>query len=327
MSTAERKTGISLARLMAMLLIFFCHVFQARENLLAEYFNAGVQIFLVISGYLHGKKRINRVSDFYKKRLTRLLVPYYLALIVVVMVNLAQGIHSAPAQYLSSVLCLQWFLDPVPQCGHLWYITCILLCYLMTPVLQAVCIEMNKLRVGYIYAVWASAGLTLIASHAAHLLPNSIIMLEIYLLGYIIGFFHEPNQRDPSVRRKTAFVFLCAVLTLCAFYFMEIKTHVVCQRWLFIYCKCFFALSVFFFFQGIHVDKRLEEVLRWTDRCSYCFYLCHHMFVLGGLRNCFGIQSSMLDVPVAFVLSSAYSLILEFFSQKLIYQLMNNKRG
>ena len=54
--------GIGFARLLAMISIVICHVFQALESPLCYYFNVGVQVFLFISGYLYGKKRISDYS-------------------------------------------------------------------------------------------------------------------------------------------------------------------------------------------------------------------------------------------------------------------------
>ncbi len=55
----EESKAISLVRIMAMFSIVLCHVFQAYNNSLAWRFNVGVQVFLVLSGYLYGHKEIS----------------------------------------------------------------------------------------------------------------------------------------------------------------------------------------------------------------------------------------------------------------------------
>ena len=52
----EKNASISLIRMVAMSFIIICHIFQTYGNELAWWFNVGVQIFLIISGYLYCSK-------------------------------------------------------------------------------------------------------------------------------------------------------------------------------------------------------------------------------------------------------------------------------
>ena len=61
----EHFYSISLLRMVAMLSIVSCHIFQYYGNFLAWWFNVGVQIFLCISGYLYGQKDIGEITAFY----------------------------------------------------------------------------------------------------------------------------------------------------------------------------------------------------------------------------------------------------------------------
>lgn len=51
--------GISFCRYIAMNFIVACHVLQYYDNELAWWFNCGVQIFICISGFLYGQRRID----------------------------------------------------------------------------------------------------------------------------------------------------------------------------------------------------------------------------------------------------------------------------
>ena len=66
--------------MIVMLMIITCHVMQYYDFFLAWWFNVGVQIFLCLSGYLYGWKKIENIIEFYRKRLLKILVPYYLTL-------------------------------------------------------------------------------------------------------------------------------------------------------------------------------------------------------------------------------------------------------
>ena len=132
----EYEHGLGAIRFFAMSAIVLCHILQQQENTLAFYFNIGVPIFLFISGYLFGKKDVTDYGSFLKKRFVRILLPYYMMLAVVIIANLATGTAMTAKDILSSILCQQWYDYTVPNCGHFWYISCILVCYLLTPVLQ-----------------------------------------------------------------------------------------------------------------------------------------------------------------------------------------------
>ena len=81
--TQQESAAISHIRVLAMLSIILCHFLQALNNNYAWLFNIGVQIFLVMSGYLYGNKEIESWSKWYKKRFLRIYVPFILFFIAV----------------------------------------------------------------------------------------------------------------------------------------------------------------------------------------------------------------------------------------------------
>ena len=66
-------------------------------------------------------------------------------LLVIIIFNIVQGIDFSSKELLSSLLCQQWYKYSMPESGHLWYITCILFCYLITPILQLIGENINRL--------------------------------------------------------------------------------------------------------------------------------------------------------------------------------------
>lgn len=51
----------------------------------SQFFNVGVHIFLIISGYLYGKRKINSNTTYIKwliKRAKRILLPLYIFLVI-----------------------------------------------------------------------------------------------------------------------------------------------------------------------------------------------------------------------------------------------------
>ena len=74
---------IILLRVFAMILILVCHIVQEHSNeyikMTAQFLNVGVSIFILISGYLYGTKKINEnYVQWIIKRAKRILIPLYI---------------------------------------------------------------------------------------------------------------------------------------------------------------------------------------------------------------------------------------------------------
>ena len=57
----KREYRISIIRILSMLAIVLCHIFQATEMNIAFGLNVGIQIFLFVSGFLCGRKEIKNI--------------------------------------------------------------------------------------------------------------------------------------------------------------------------------------------------------------------------------------------------------------------------
>ena len=84
-----------------------------------------------------------KTKQFYIKRLSRILPAYYIMLGIIIAVDFFTGTKVTVGEIAVNILCVQKFIDGVPYCGHLWYITCIMICYLITPLL---CFCVKKIK-------------------------------------------------------------------------------------------------------------------------------------------------------------------------------------
>ena len=126
----ERKRDFALdyIRVIAMLLIAFCHFFQIINSLeVAFWLNIGVQIFLVLSAKLLQKKRFNTTKDvlqFYGTRIVRIMLPVwiYLAAISVILIIIRQppSIISVLVYALGGAAFIK---GGVLGLGHFWYLS------------------------------------------------------------------------------------------------------------------------------------------------------------------------------------------------------------
>lgn len=164
-------------------MIVICHVMQYYDFVLAWWFNVGVQIFLCISGFLYGQKNIENVTKFYHKRLKKILIPYYLTLIPFAILEFV---------FYPNVISLKSFLGAavlrttLKGAGHLWFVPTILLCYLITPLMQDYRDEyVQDKKSWYAFLIFSVIGVS-----AFFGLFNSFFnpaWIACYIIGYALG--------------------------------------------------------------------------------------------------------------------------------------------
>ena len=324
MMEEQKQYGLSMVRFIAMISIILCHIMQNLGNISCYYLNVGVWLFLFISGFLYGKKDISNVTVFYKKRLVRILVPYYIMLGVIILVNLLQGDSITAKELISSILCLQWYGKTVPNCGHLWYISCILFCYLITPILQWIC-EQNENK-------------SLIKK--CMLLVLAVLMLQvIYSLGgmkqattsilpYILGYFMSFNKITLNSRGGgySTVILVISLGLYCVMYVFEALGYFAIPGILLDYYKSIVATAItMFFVQYSFENSFIREIFDFSDKYSYGIYLTHHIFILGSLSVMSLTPCWWINVTIPFLIATITGMVLIWSSDKITVLL--RKRG
>lgn len=152
----EKNYSISLLRMLAVISIIFCHSFEYSSSIfinkgwilesIGNYLANGVQVFLIISGYLYGNKQnnVNKPEEnlfldsesrirFLIKNSLKILKDYWIYCILVIF----------PVYYFKEPLVLTKrkiievlvTSDTISGVHHLWFIPYILFCYFLTPYL------------------------------------------------------------------------------------------------------------------------------------------------------------------------------------------------
>lgn len=96
MKTKKKDYSLSLIRFCAMIMIIFCHTFEwigytlgysSSLGVVGNYLAAGVQVFLILSGYLYGKQILfeneSRI-EFVFRNFKKILLDYYFYLFLVI---------------------------------------------------------------------------------------------------------------------------------------------------------------------------------------------------------------------------------------------------
>lgn len=154
---------ISLIRLMAMCMIITCHIMQYYDMGLAFWFNVGVQIFLCISGFLYGKREIQDAILFISSGFKKILKDYYIFIVICIIIYKIFYPELMPNR---TVLGLFFGYGSTDGLGHLWFVSCILCCYFITPLLDK--FEKKRLERGK-EQKFLGGGVLWIFSHCKHI--------------------------------------------------------------------------------------------------------------------------------------------------------------
>lgn len=296
-------------------MIVMCHIFQAYGSFLAFHFNVGVFTFLFISGFIFGGRNIENPVQFIKKRLKRLLIPYYLFIFAISVIYLVFFYDKwSFASVIKNILCIQWFFNGLPQTGHLWYITCIIICYLFTPLLQKLFDKLNKASLyGLMLLLFV---LLFIANYFS---GYNFISIYAYVIGYFSSRVLMNLKTDIRFSKKPVILILILGITVEGIrLFADIKALPVPGA-LVESSKLIISLSIIGFCVLIQkIYKRFSKIFYICDKYSYEIYLTHHIWILGILSVMDITKFAVLNVLLAIILTGISAFALNFISDKIM---------
>ena len=282
---------ISIIRFIALLLIITCHMMQHESCFLAWWFNVGVQIFLCISGYLYGQKKISDIPKFYADRFKKILIPYYLVFLTA---GIAEFIFARECfnvfRFCGGLVCRTTIIGG----EHLWFVSTILFCYILTPLLYFYKVKYVKTyRSFWIGTFAACCAVTVYCGLYDRFFNPAWICC--FVLGYALGVNEEQKYAEKSHSEQSEYIYITAFLAVLgnalqiylsnhyvftgikekAFTYFSNYNHVWLGIFLFLLMKKIFEKVDYINHPG------LIKCLKITDKYSYETYLVHQFLILG----------------------------------------------
>lgn len=327
--TRERDIAFDYIRVIAMLMIAFCHFFQIIHALeLAFWLNVGVQIFLVLSARLLRDKRFQNGKDvlrFYGTRVTRIMLPVWIYLVAIC--GMLWIIKQPPT--LTSVVVYAlggaaFIKSGVLGLGHFWYLSIILIAYLITPLLAYFSNTMQKAK-NWIVVLFFTITLLLLAglfflignvSHGIH--------LSLFVIAYYV--FQRQKEEKQWEGKGIKYVFVPMTVLVAArivfsiigienwkYYAMYDATFVpICKAvlgyWLF--CVAYWLFSK----ERFQIGKKTIAVL---SAVSFEIYITHQFIELAVYEyvpycNSGTLFGGLLMFIVSVVLIAINTLVLHY---------------
>ena len=281
--------------------IVACHICQANGLAAAWWLNAGVQVFLVISGYLYGVRNFTGSPvRWFARRFVKLWVPFAIVGVCLILVDVASGLVDVSVrQALLGIMCIR--PGGIPNGAHLWYVAVALLCYLITP-----CLHWLRSRFGLPFLLIPAVVLVLAGNHV---LTSGAWAAE-YVAGFALGSLARKSDERVVmwVGLSISGVIGLATSLLATFGLINLEVNGGG------YIAAHYILGVLVFCVGRLVlgcssfrpHDFFQTVFRFSDKYSYEIYLVHQVVILGSF-SVFAIET--IPVPVSALISLCWSAV------------------
>lgn len=287
-------------RIIAMLSIILCHLVQELNNSgiakIGQVFNVGVYVFLLMSGWLYGKKEIIDVREWLIERAKRVLLPMWLFMIVLFAIYYFQGAmkwNYVPI-YLTNT---QYWLGLVVGGAHLWFISVIFLCYLIVPLLRKLKNNLNIIIFGMI-----------LSGCILCYLNRTDGMTFLYVSVFSIGYWIKIQNIIIKWQFSIALVGFALITRIVSKIFLDGTVLYDC---LLVYAThTTLAMGLFFFEKQIFCI-RANKVIDWLDDISFFVYITHYMFMVGPIRTMGLTDSLLINTVVTITVSFSMAIVLQ----------------
>jgi peptidoglycan/LPS O-acetylase OafA/YrhL len=327
----KKYNEITLLHVIACCMILLCHFFQdAGIGSLGEIFLAGLSVFFIVSGFLTGfKPRYN--AKWLGSRFKRILVPYYIIMLicVVLIVLFTNGFNAQSALHLiTATQGINYLFWPyqgygaMTGLGHLWYITIILICFTITPVLDWLYKRISpSLKSLYLFL------LILICA----VQPVMMFMgIQIsYIISFMIGYLIAKKNYVFTGRRYAGIVIIFLIVTAIRFIGMKlIDGSDFYDRYIALVSQGSLAVVIYstVFFLGCKVPKAVASLAQnyfivLFASIIYEVYLVHYFF----LRGPWPVKNYIHNIYMADLTVAALSILFALAISKIVKRVTSSK--
>ncbi len=315
-----RNCNIDIIKTVAMFLVVAQHAWSMLDldkpelGLLCFSYQAivtvGVPLFVFASGVLLLPRTIESLSQFYKKRLKRLLIPFVVFSIVAYVASLFTGAYVWWDG--SAKMAIMKFI-PLLLTGEIniffWFVYMLLCLYFITPILQRALHQLSKTDLELILSAWV-VGVLLKQYYPDFAINDYISNVWRYLGVYISGYY----VFNYCIGKKQYFYLGC--ISLLLLYTVNIFTN--CSVGL-IFSLTAIAIGVICLNLNVTTDNFITKIVTNISRYSYTIYLTHillirfiYMFTeqyFGAMTNFVPLLITLPVVAIIYVACNVYSKI------------------
>ena len=309
--TDQESIAISFIRVLAMFLIITCHFLQAYGYSIAFLFNVGVQLFFFTSGFLYGKIEISNPWRFYKRRLLKIYLPYISFVSAILILQMILGLWKFSIRdVIIYLLNFQGFISTTVQgIHHLWFLSVLMICYVLAPILQRL---INSKLWPFVLLIIV---ISIVEFAFVQKMYSTYAWVLLFLVGMIYGKYEQPHISLMAII-GSALLLLGLFSCFCLDTLLnQIWAHY--SVWLhFVLAICIFATSYYFIPKFCPPSINLK-ILKHIDSISYEVYLVHHPLILGPLSLLTLTPFVGLNIIMILLLTYAIAYVCAYMFRKI----------
>ncbi len=273
----NNHSSITLLRFLCCWEVFFLHWF-ARIGL-RDYmwvWSGAVPCFLMVSAFIYGlrpKEKSVWGFRFIKKRWRAIAVTYYpfvIAVFIWYVINDFSNIGTYSLSLISELAFVTSITNPLPGCGHLWFMQTLALCYLL---LAFLC-SSDRWRAFFSRPRMVSLLVLLTFVVGGGKRDSTFVYLLFYWLTFVYANKILKYSKTISVWIQMTILVALYLIFLC--HYEDVFWYGIYLRY---FHTCIIAIFTISLFVRISEGKRLPKVVQWFSMLSMEIYLVHHLFV------------------------------------------------
>ncbi len=294
----------------------------AKANLLG---GSGIYIFLLASSYGLYFSKTTSWFNFYLKRFRKVLLPYYIGLTLIVLINHFVTIYPESWQaYVSHLLLYKMFYEPyMGSYGpHFWFISTIVQFYLVWPLLLKLSESLKTiplLSLAFGISILYSVLIFKLGVQDDRIWHSSAIQ---YFWVFALGLAMAKEQWLPQLLRlglfRYALLFVFgAGISLAINKFAGAQGGIFNDYFMFI---AYFSACVILYL----ISQKIQLISRfvlWIESFSYSLYIVHLFVFSCYMKSMSETRISLYEVPIVLALAIGIALVFD----KAVNLLLNLK--
>lgn len=326
---SNKNFSIQLIRVIAMLMIIVDHILVIisfpMQPIIVQVCNSGVFIFMLISGFLYGNKNIYNWHKWFAKRLTRICIPLWIFMVVDVILEAALwNVFDIKYVFIYG-LNLQGILGVNAGGTNLWFLTLIMICYIITPLLQWIKQKNPSKNIG-IFILVITIILQVVVAYTTdagmvvgHTFSWCILAIGMYIIGYFVGNkIFSDNIGKCRIEMLTILTGISSAIVIL----MNVKFDgriiydrivvfygmIVLDVWI---CTVLYKLGQYI------KSSRFVQIINHLDFISYEFYIVHGLIILAVTLNVLYKYGVLLYIISTMILAYLMAVLLHWICDKV----------
>ena len=314
----KRNYSISAIRFISMLMIIACHILQGLQIKWAFWVNVGVQLFFFVSGFLYGKKKIVDAKNFYVKKIKKILFPYITVLVILLLLEFfVLKNHYSLTKVVGCFMGFGAFVGNIPILSHTWFVSYILLCYLLVPILQNVFND-DKFKNNFFLFILVTFLIQMFQKF-------DVIRVEAsWLNNFVFGYFYGKccnEKTQEKIFNAFMFVMFLIIIPFAIIYQEQLQVNLPSilnsnANTIINYGHVMLGSVLFIAFYKILNSCHIREniILDFSDKYSYYIYLVHQIFILNSFSVLFLTKSLFINILLILLFSILSAMIIKVIS-------------